>query len=80
MAGLLEDHIAGVVMLPRIKASAVVTIVIEEVQNDFLLAAKIQQLLVDGHFSKDEQFPNVFHRHIFASLRPFKIKGVSFAL
>jgi hypothetical protein len=44
---------ARTVMLPRIEAASVVSVIIEEVQDDFILAAKLKKTLVHSNLAKN---------------------------
>jgi len=54
--------------------------VIEKVEHNFGLAQEFQELLVNGHFTEDEQFAGILNRYIFPSFITLKIEGILLAV
>jgi hypothetical protein len=78
---LLEDHIAGIVVLPRIKRAHVVAVVVEEVQGDLLAAQELHELFVDADLAEDHHLARVLHRDVLLlSLLVLKVEGVLLAV
>jgi hypothetical protein len=78
---LLEDHIAGIVVLPRIKRTHVVAVVVEEVQGDLLAAQELHELFVDADLAENHHLPGVLHRDVLLlSLLVLEVEGVLLAV